>query len=220
MRKSFLGIALWLIAAGAWANEAKVPAIDLPSSQEARQRGAETIITVCLGCHNLKYIKYSDLTRVGFSKEKLDALRVGHALDESLLSSMTPEGAKQAFGTVPPDLSLMAKARVGGPNYVYAFLTGFYRNEKGNNDNNVFPGVKMPDILGISFVADKPRTDIENKAKDVAAFLDWTSDPTAQERRSLGRYVIAYLVVLTILLYLVKRRTWARVKGHHGKKHA
>lgn len=220
MRIASLGMALWFAAAGAWANETKLPKIDLPTDQAARQRGAETVVTVCLGCHNLKYIKYSDLVGVGFGKEKLDSLRVGHALDEPLLSSMSAEGAKQAFGTVPPDLSLMAKARAGGHDYVFAFLTGFYRNDKGLNDNNLLPGTKMPDILGVTFTAGEGRTAAENKAKDVVSFLEWASDPSAEERRGIGRYVMAYLVLLTILLYLMKRRTWAKVKArHHAKKH-
>ena len=215
-----LGMALWFVVAGAWANEAKqLQKIDLPTSPEALQRGAETVTGVCLGCHNLKYIKFSDLSRLGFSKEKLDELRIGHSLDDPLLSSMTAEVSKQAFGITPPDLSLMAKARVGGPDYIYAFLTGFYTNDKGNTDNNIFPGAKMPDVLSVASAKNEERAGIENKAKEVAAFLEWAGDPSAQERRGLGRYVIAYLIVLTILLYLVKRRTWAKLKRHHTRKH-
>ena len=220
MKKYLLGIALCFATVGAGANEAKLPKIELPTSQEVLQRGAETVATVCLSCHNLKYIKYSDLSALGFNKEKLGALSVGHGLDDSLMSPMSAEATKQAFGITPPDLSMMAKARVGGPHYVYAFVTGFYTNDKGKTDNHVFPGAKMPDVLGAASAKGEERTAIEYKAKEVAAFLEWAGDPKAQERRGLGRYVIAYLIVLTILLYLVKLRTWARLKEHHKRKHA
>ena len=219
MKKYLLGIALWFLAVSAWANEGHLPKIDLPTSPEALQRGAETVATVCLSCHNLKYIKYSDLSALGFSKEKLAALSVGHSMDESLMSAMSASASKQAFGIIPPDLSMMAKARVGGPHYVYAFVTGFYTNDKGNTDNHIFKGAKMPDVLGVVSAKGEERTAIEYKAKEVAAFLEWAGDPNAQERRGLGRYVIAYLIVLTIMLYMVKRRTWARLKEHHKRKH-
>lgn len=200
MKMRFLGMALWLVAAGAWANEAA------PAKAEARQRGAETVVTVCLGCHSLKYVRYSDLSRLGFDKAKLDALRAGHKPGDALISKMTAEAGRQAFGMVPPDLSLMARARSGGAQHVSGYLVGFYRNERGANDNKVLPGARMPDILGVSFATGELRAAIDSKAREVALFLEWTADPGAPERSNLGRYVIAYLVVLTLLLYLIRRR--------------
>lgn len=199
MKQCLLGMALWLAASGAWAAEAA-------GAAGARQRGAETVVTVCLGCHSLKYVRYGDLSRLGFDKARLEALRAGHKPGDALVSKMTADGGRQAFGIAPPDLSLMARARAGGAQHVSSYLTGFYRNEKGANDNRILPGARMPDILGVSFATGELRAAIDSKAKEVALFLDWAAEPSAQERQSLGRYVLAYLIALTILLYLLKRR--------------
>ena len=71
----------------------------------------------------------------------------------------------------------------------------------------------MPDILGISTATDAAqRASIQAQARDIASFLTWVSDPHEAERIRLGRYVIAYLLVLTILLYFVKNQIWSRLK--------
>ena len=71
----------------------------------------------------------------------------------------------------------------------------------------------MPDILGISAAGDPAtRAQIQQTARNVAAFLHWAADPKAQERMRIGYGVMAYLVVLTLLLYLLKREVWRDVK--------
>ena len=70
----------------------------------------------------------------------------------------------------------------------------------------------MPDVLSYSDAKDSAqREPLEQQAKDAAAFLNWAADPHAAERRHMGYYVLGYLVILTILLYLSKRRIWARL---------
>lgn len=70
----------------------------------------------------------------------------------------------------------------------------------------------MPDVLDISGVQDPAqRTALEDQARDVAAFLSWSADPHAGERRRLGGYVLACLCLLTVMLYLSKRRIWSRL---------
>ena len=212
--KHWLVFALCWLASGAWGAESKLEKIEVRTDFPILERGLETVMTVCLGCHGLKYIKFRDLAGLGIAKDKVDGWRGANPMGTAIGSQMSADAALQAFGTVPPDLSLMTKAREGGPHYVYAFLAGFYTNDKGKPDNKIFPGTKMPDVMGVAFATGAERTAIENKAKEVASFLEWAGDPKAQERRELGIYVIAYLIVLTILLYLVKCRTWARLKGH------
>jgi ubiquinol-cytochrome c reductase cytochrome c1 subunit len=117
------------------------------------------------------------------------------------------------FGLVPPDLSLMTKARRGGSRYVYSLFAGFQADENGNVENHVFPGIQMPDIFSISLAAsDKEREAILANIADVSAFLEWASDPSGAERESLGYYVLAYIVALSVLYYLLKKRIWQRVK--------
>jgi cytochrome c1 len=107
----------------------------------------------------------------------------------------------------------MAKARDGGTNYVYSYLVGYYLTPEGMPGNHVYPETKMPDPLGIIGVTDvAQRAEIQGKARDIVALLAWSADPHAAERMHLGYYVIAYLLVLTLLLYFVKNRIWAKLE--------
>jgi ubiquinol-cytochrome c reductase cytochrome c1 subunit len=206
-----LGLTLGLLPLFAAAEGAKLDESPIPTDMASIQRGAEEVVTVCGGCHELKYIKYSDLLTLGFAKDKVDGWRGAHPLDASLQPQMGPTDAKAAFGVVPPDLSLMAAAREGGGHYIYSYLTG-YRMENGKLTNSVFPVTRMPDILGLSGITDpQQRATTEKTAKDVSAFLVWAADPHTQERRHMGYYVLAYVFVMTVLLYLWKKQIWHHI---------
>ena len=213
MRQARIALFIFLsIAAGrSFAGAAEVKDIAIPHGPEAVRRGAEVVTNICMACHSLKYIKYGGLSELGFSGKELDTLRGGKSLKEALMTDMSPDMLKESFGIVPPDLSLMAHAREGGPDYVYSLLTGFYQKPDGSVDNHVFPGIKMPDVLNYSGATEQERASLEEQAKDAAAFLDWAADPHTVERRRLGYFVLAYLAVFTGLLYLSKRRIWARL---------
>jgi ubiquinol-cytochrome c reductase cytochrome c1 subunit len=215
MTRLRLGLLLVLLGSAVHqsASRAAEPgAADIPQTPEAEQRGAQIVANVCLACHSLKYVKYGDLSRLGFSDKDLNTLRGGKSLKEPLLADMAPDALRESFGLVPPDLSLMAKARDGGPRYIYSLLTGFYQTADGTVDNRRFPGIKMPDVLSYSDAKDEAqRGPLQQQARDVAAFLRWAADPRAEERRRLGYYVLGYLAILTLLLYLSKRRIWSRL---------
>ncbi|HQT26554.1 MAG TPA: cytochrome c1 [Burkholderiales bacterium] len=181
------------------------------SEETQVQRGAHVALEVCNACHSLKYIKYNDLMQIGFTKAQVDSMRGDKEMGAPLISQMAPQDELGMFGTVPPDLSLMAKAREGGANYIYSMITGFYVDAKGQTQNHAFPGIKMPDVLMISQADAAGKAAIEKKAKDVSAFLAWASDPQAEERTTLGKYVIGYFVFLTILLYFLKKKIWKRL---------
>jgi len=209
----WLGLALLLPALSNAGAEVELRAVDLTYSPEAVKRGVETVTSVCMACHSLKYIKYRDLLKLGYTPGEVDVKRADRDIDSALLSQMPADSAAQAFGKVPPDLSLMARAREGGGRYIYSLVTGFFLDPAGNVDNRVFHGIKMPDIMGFSGVTDAAqRAQLEGTVRDAAIFLEWAADPKAEERRSLGFYVIGYLAVLTVLLYLLKRRVWGRLR--------
>lgn len=187
--------------------------IEIEHSQQAYQRGAKVVMDVCNLCHELKYIRYRNLLDIGFSEDEVNAFRGDKAMGEVLSASLTPPLAKKAFGLVPPDLSLMAKARKGGGQYVYTLMTSFHEVAENKYDNKLFPGIRMPDIFEWSLeIGDERRAYQEQRIRDVTSFLVWASDPQADERRTMGVYVIAYLVLLTFLLWLWKRKVWADVK--------
>jgi len=190
-----------------------VKKVDIPASDEARQRGAEIVISTCMMCHSLKYMKFNHLSEIGMSDEQIKALLDDQKLDDKMMSVTPIEIRKESYGIVPPDLSLMAIARPKGPQYIYTLLTSYYYNENEETDNHLFPGIKMPDALGYVDTDEgtEDRAEAEAAAKDVVAFLVWTADPNAEARRTLGTYVIIYLIIMTFLLYLVKKRVWSRV---------
>ncbi len=186
--------------------------IEVATDQPTLERGAETVMTVCIGCHSLKYVRFRNLTTLGIAKDKVDEWRGTSPMGTTLTSQMPAESAEQSFGKAPPDLSLMAKAREGGPNYIYSYLLGYYMSPDGMLGNHYYPPTKMPDVLGVAGVTDPvQRAELEKKAREVASFLVWASDPHAQERHRLGYYVIGYLLVLTTMLYFLKKRIWARL---------
>lgn len=213
MRRLRLALLVVLAAVAAAARAAGPLAdIDIPQTPDARRKGAETVVTVCLGCHSLKYLSYGDLAPLGFTAAELDALRSGKGLKDALQTDMAADMLRESFGSVPPDLSLMAKAREGGPRYIYSLLTGFYQKPDGSVDNRLFPGIKMPDVLNYSDTgAPAKRAALQEQARDTAAFLLWAADPRAPERFRLGYFVMAYLGILTGFLYWSKRRVWSRL---------
>ena len=122
-------------------------------------------------------------------------------------------------GALPPDLSLIVKARAGGPNYVFSILTGFHKTPPANFKvlpnkyyNEYFDGrnISMPPPLADGSVtfADGSPNDVEHEAEDIVAFLTWASEPKMEERKELGFGVVIFLLVLSGLLYLSYRRIW------------
>ncbi|MDH5229033.1 MAG: cytochrome c1 [Gammaproteobacteria bacterium] len=186
--------------------------IKLDRSQAALQRGANAVINSCMLCHQLKYIKYRNLLDIGFDQATVDAMRKDNPMSSLLPTGLDKKLVEDMFGIVPPDLALMAKARKGGPAYIYTLLTSYHEQADGRIENLLFPGIAMPDPTAHSVTEDAAaKKEIEAKILDIASFLEWTADPHAQERKTMGIYVIIYLVILTIMLYIVKKRVWARL---------
>ena len=213
MNKLIAILILYCFTSPVWATEAMLESIKVDSSAPAVERGADTLMNACHSCHSLKYIKYRDLLKYGMDKKKIDEWRGDQPLDAAITSQMPDDAAVLSFGKVPPDLSLINKARVGGANYVYSYLIGYYNTPEGLTSNHVFPETKMPDVLGMSGATEPAqRKEIQGKASDIVSFLNWAADPHEEERHKLGYYVIGYLVFLTMLLYFVKNQIWLRLK--------
>lgn len=183
----------------------------IPTDRASVLRGAEQTVTVCGACHGLKYIQYRNLVELGVAKETVDAWRGDKPLNSALKPGMDADAAQAAFGVAPPDLSLMTLAREGGVHYMYSYLMGYSTNDKGETTNRVFTVTKMPDILGSATTDPKAREEAAAKAKDITAFLNWAADPRAEERKTLGIYVMIYLFIMTILLILWKKQIWRKI---------
>jgi len=122
-------------------------------------------------------------------------------------------------GALPPDLSLMVKARHDGANYVYGLLTGYAEPPKdmklnaGMNYNKYFAGhqIAMPPPLtgeGQVTYADGTKVTVEQMAHDVTTFLTWAAEPKMEARKQMGVKVILFLIVFAGIMYAVKRKLW------------
>lgn len=208
------------------------------------RRGYQVYHDVCSNCHSMQYMRYHNLGQKGgpeFSEDEVKALaeqiQVPDDPDEqgqpkewrgrpsdTFPSPFPNEKAARAAnnGALPPDLSLIAKAREGGPDYIHAILTGYadapadMKMSEGMNYNKAFPGhqIAMPQPLADGAVqfTDGAATSLDQLATDVAAFLMWTAEPTLDERHVLGVRVMLFLIVLAGLTYAAKVRIWRRIK--------
>jgi cytochrome c1 len=208
------------------------------------QRGFKVYQEVCSACHGLRQLYFRNLGEAGgpeFSEAEVKALAAeaeikdgpnheGEMFDrpgkpsDAFVSPFPNENAARAAnnGAYPPDLSLMAKARVGGPDYIYALMAGYkdapenMKISDGMNYNAVFPGhqIAMASPLDDDAVeySDGTKPTLDNYARDVSAFLMWAAEPKLEQRHKLGFRFMIYLLILSGLLYLAKRRIWSGLK--------
>lgn len=206
------------------------------------KRGFQVYQTVCSACHGLSHIAFRNLKDEGgpgFTEAEAKALAAAYdvpTLDDQgaettrkgTLADYFPTpfaneaAARATYGAVPPDLSLIAKAREGGAGYIHAILTGFEDAPAGfalpdtGYYNKYFPGhvIAMPPPLTDGAVeyaeADVPRT-VDQYAKDVSAFLMWAAEPKMEVRKRTGFGVLIFLGVLSVLLFFSYRRVWRNV---------
>ena len=122
-------------------------------------------------------------------------------------------------GALPPDLSVIVKARAGGSDYVYSIVTGFHQNPPAGFKvlpnkyyNPYFNGwnISMPPPLSPNQVtySDGTKATVEQMAHDVVTFLTWAAEPTMEERKRVGFEVMLFLILLSALFYLSYRRIW------------
>ncbi len=216
----------------------------------AALRGFQVFEEVCSACHAAKYLRFRDLEALGLSKDQVKAVAAkyevnaepnedgeifdgdGERLKRTALQSdvfpapfANEKAAASVHGVAPPDLSLLAKAREGGPDYIYSLLTSYVDSDHlteeqakkagDNNYNAVFPGnvIAMAAPLSDESVeyVDGTEPTLEQHAKDVSEFLMWVAEPNLDSRKRLGWAVLLFMVVFTILAYLAYRRVHARV---------
>jgi len=198
--------------------ELKHPKISM--DRETLQKGVEVFTDTCMGCHSAKYMTYRDLIdypEIGLSRKQVDELRGENSLLSGLITELSPEDAKAAYGKVPPDLSVITRSREG-PDYVYSLLTGFKHDPAGRipdgHFNTYFPGhnIAMPDPLSWLGHDQEDEEDMLEQARTVSSFLAFIGEPHQIQREHIGRWVMIFLVLLTIVLYALKREVWKDIK--------
>ncbi len=205
------------------------------------QRGFQVFQEVCASCHSLNYIAFRNLLEIGFSPDQVKSIASEYEVEdgpdnegEMFMRTARPsdyfpapfanaQAARSANGgALPPDLSLMVKARDGGLNYLYGILVGYeeeppegFELAEGMSYNHYFPGhqIAMPEPLYEDAVeyADGTETSLEQLSHDVSVFLAWTAEPELEIRKQTGLKVLIFLAVFTALIYIIKRRVWAKL---------
>ncbi len=227
----------WTLAAGKGVvlDEANIQLED----RQSIKRGANLFVDYCLNCHSASLMRYSRIGQdLGMSDDEVRSqlittgAKVGGVMDVAI-----DEGdAKRWFGTVPPDLSVISRAR--GVDWLYTYLRSFYRDESrpwGVN-NTVFKDVGMPHVLwelqGLqaplieSFVDENGTTqthitgftivetgqlnaqEYNEVVRDLVTFLAYLGEPSKLQRLALGKWVLLFLFVLLILVVLLKKEYW------------
>jgi len=213
------------------------------------QRGYQVYKEVCSACHSMNRVAFRDLTELGYTPAEIKAEAASHevpslnpdtgeaatrkALSSDYFPSPYPNetAARSANNNaLPPDLSLMTKAREGGAAYVHALLTG-YRNQPAELLKQ-FPDAKTPTGLyynpyyanlnvamppplkseGQVTYADGTKPTVDQMATDVAAFLVWTAEPKLENRHRAGIAVLIFLIFATVLGYMAYQNIWASAK--------
>jgi ubiquinol-cytochrome c reductase cytochrome c1 subunit len=208
--------------------------------QAAAQRGFQVYKEVCSACHSLSLVAYRNLSAIGLSEDEIKAVAASYNVtdgpndagdmyerparpsDKFVAPFANANAARAANnGALPPDLSLIVKARKGGADYVYGVLTGFVQPPagvtvaEGMYYNAIFPGhqIAMPPPLsdGAVTFADGTEASVHQMAHDVVTFLAWAAEPELDARKKMGVKTILFLIALTAMAYAVKRKVWAEV---------
>ena len=217
-----------------WAQSGPMGRIDKAQAK----RGFQIYKEICSNCHSLNLVSYRNLQGIGFTEDEVKAIAAGSQVQDGPNDQgemfMRPAIQSDRFvkpfpndkaarvannGALPPDLSVIVKARHGGEDYIAALLTGYsdapagFAVPDGKYYNKYFPGhtVGMPQMLFDDSVtyADGTKATALQEAKDVAVFLSYVAEPTQDERKALGLKVILFLVVFSGLMYACKRQLWA-----------
>lgn len=209
------------------------------------QRGFQVYKEVCAACHSMSFVAFRDLEQVGFTKPEVKAIAGQWAIEVPTVNPETGEpttrkaipsdkfpnpyanevAARAANNNaLPPDLSLITKAREGGAPYIHSLLTGYQqppanlpadaRPTTGLHYNPYFANlnIAMPPPLvadGQVTYADGTKSSVDQMAKDVSAFLVWTAEPKLENRHRTGVAVLIFLLVMTTLIYFSYRNIWA-----------
>lgn len=213
-----------------------------PGNIASLQRGARNFMNYCSGCHSAKYVRFSTIGRdLELSDEQLGENLMFNAEKtyETINVSMPEAAAGRWFGSAPPDLSLIGRAK--GADYIYSFLKGFYVEPDSPTgvNNTVLAGTSMPHVLwelqGFQRAVFSEHTEdgvttthlegfetlkegsldaegFDEFVRDTVNFLVYIAEPIRSERRTLGVWVLMYLIFFWIIAVMLKKQIWKDVK--------
>ena len=209
--------------------------------RNALRRGYQVYTEVCASCHSMDQLAFRNLSQPGgpeFSDAEVKAIAKNYVVEDGpddygdmferdglpkdrFPSPYPNENAARAAngGAYPPDLSLINKARGGGPDYIHALLTGYQEAPEGvelraglyYNPYMAGGKIAMPNPLSDELVeyADGTKATVEQMSLDVTHFLNWAAEPELEQRKRTGFMVLIYLSILAGLLFFSMRKIWA-----------
>jgi ubiquinol-cytochrome c reductase cytochrome c1 subunit len=202
------------------------------SDKMSLARGAKYYANFCMGCHSLEFSRYNRVAAdLGLSEDDIKPLIFTRDDDDNMhkpgalmVNAIRTKDAMRWFGIAPPDLTVIARSR-GGGDWLYSYFKGFYRDESrpfGVN-NLYFPNVGMPHVLeelqGVQELGENnvltlvepgkmSAGEYDQVAKDLTNFLVYVGEPAQLHRTFYGIFTLAFLFVLLILAYLLKKEFW------------
>jgi len=211
------------------------------SDVSSLQRGAKLFVNYCLNCHGASMMRYNRLKGLDLTDDQIrqNLLFSADKVGETMTIAMPPKDAKAFFGAIPPDLSVIARAR--GNDWLYTYLRTFYRDDgRATGWNNlVFPSVGMPHVLwelqgqrsakfaeveehgekvhkfaGFEQItAGKLSTqEYDQAVADLVNYLNWMAEPEQSHRKRLGVWVLLFLGIFTVFAWRLNAAYWKDVK--------
>ena len=208
------------------------------SDKVSLRNGAHTFVNYCLSCHEASFMRYERMAQdLGIDKDTLEQsmMFATEKPGELMTVNMSDQNAKSWFGVVPPDLSLTARSR--GPDWIYTYLRGFYRDESASTgwNNTLYPNVAMPHVLyewegmkkanyqtsanGAKVLAGFEQLspgamstqEYDSAIRDLTNFMVYLAEPAKLVRYRIGFWVMVFMLVFVGLSYLLKKEYWRDV---------
>jgi ubiquinol-cytochrome c reductase cytochrome c1 subunit len=187
MKKLIIGLLAALgFVAGAYAAEGGISWDKAPNrtnDMAALQNGAKIFVNNCLNCHAAAYMRFNRLKDIGLTDKQIkdNLLFTTDKIGDTMQVAMAPQNAKDWFGGVPPDLTLIARSRSelgkgSGADYLYTYLRTFYRDDNRPTgwNNLAYPNVGMPNVLWQLQGERKPiYEEVEEHGEKVPVFKGW-----------------------------------------------
>ena len=204
------------------------------SDKAALQNGAKLFVNYCLNCHGASYMRYKNLTDLGLTEQQVkdNLMFTSDKIGGLMAVAARSDEQKLWFGATPPDLTIVARARGeagnagAGADWLYTYLRSFYRdpNRPTGWNNVLFENVGMPNPLWqlqgqqvlnhethkleMAIPGQLSPAEFDKAISDLVGFMVWMGEPQQEFRRTLGIGVLAFLLLLFVLAYALKKEYW------------
>lgn len=204
------------------------------SDKAALQNGAKLFVNYCLNCHGASFMRYKNLMDLGLTEEQVkeNLMFTGDKIGDLMMVAARHDEQKKWFGATPPDLTIVARARgeagapKAGADWLYTYLRTFYRDDSRPTgwNNLAFEAVGMPHVLwelqgtqvmdptthklSLAVPGKMSAVEYDKAVSDLVGFMVWMAEPQQEYRKTLGFFVLGFLVLLFVVAYALKKEYW------------